>query len=648
MDADRRASSPWQKSRNPECAGESACATTMDQQFAEQGGTGIQPAELLSRAPRSLTAYFDLNCGRHSLTVVAQNGAASVSERPSAETESGGHGTSTKKALLLFAVLAIALCSAQVATRPQPAPILDYIKQTWIVLTRSNRDLARSAVDPKFTPLPDGRWPVYVSHSVDLDPIRRQLQREMPASELQKIDLRQLPEEPARIVAQGLLYLPSPYVVPGGRFNEMYGWDSYFIQLGLLRDGELKLAKDMADNFLYEIREYGKILNANRTYYLTRSQPPFLTQMLLGVFRRTGDRRWLESAVPAVEAYYRYWTTGSHLTPETGLSRYFDSGEGPAPEVVAAERDSAGRTHYELVKEYFRTHPISDYDVSQYYDRSQNQLTALFYTGDRSMRESGFDPSNRFGPFSIDIIHYNPVCLNSLLYLMEMQTAEIMDILGSNAAAQLWRDRAKDRAGRINRLMWDPKDGLYYDYDFVRRRVRKYPFLTTFYPLWAGIATPPQAARVHQNLGRFERPGGLQTSARQTGNQWDAPFGWAPLQMIAAEGLRRYGFRDAADRISVKFLSLVRDEYRKSGAIVEKYEVVHRTSEVGSGIRFGYRSNEAGFGWTNAVFAVLLDSLNPDRKRDVLSRLEHTSVQEIARIAMAPCHSPGSLHPVQP
>jgi alpha,alpha-trehalase len=418
----------------------------------------------------------------------------------------------------------------------------------------------------------------------------------------------------------------------------MYGWDSYFIQLGLLRDGELAHAKDMADNLVYEIREYGKILNANRTYYLTRSQPPFLTQMLLGVFRRTRDRRWLERAVPAVEAYYRYWTTGPHLTPETGLSRYFDSGEGPALEVVAAERDSRGRTHYELVKDYFRTHRIADYDVSQYYDRFEDRLTALFYKGDRSMRESGFDPSDRFGPFSIDIIHYNPVCLNSLLYLMEMQTSEIMDIVGSDAGAQLWRERARDRAARVNQLMWDSKDGLYYDYDFVRKRIRKYPFLTTFYPLWAGIATPAQAARIYGNLGRFERPGGLQTSSRQSGNQWDAPFGWAPLQMIAIEGLRQYGFTEAADRISVKFLSLVRDTYRKSGTIVEKYDVLRRTSELSGGIRFGYRSNEAGFGWTNAVFAALFDSLSPSRKREVLSRnavLEREPGQEIAPIAAA-------------
>ena len=166
--------------------------------------------------------------------------------------------------------------------------------------------------------------------------------------------------------------------------------------------------------------------------------------------------------------------------------------------------------------------------------------------------------------------------------------------------------------------MWDAEDGLYYDYDFARKRLRKYPFLTTFYPLWAGIATHEQAGRVAANLMRFEQPGGLQTSTAPSGNQWDAPFGWAPLQLIAVQGLRRYGFHEAADRIAIKFLSLVRDEYLKSGTIVEKYDVVRRATEVSGDIRFGYRSNEVGFGWTNAVFVTLLDELGPGGKRDVM------------------------------
>ncbi len=183
----------------------------------------------------------------------------------------------------------------------------------------------------------------------------------------------------------------------------------------------------------------------------------------------------------------------------------------------------------------------------------------------------------------------------------------------------VWRKRAADRAARINRLLWDEKDGLYYDYDFVRKRLRRYPFLTTFYPLWAGIASREQAARVVRALPMFEKPGGLETSTNQSGEQWDAPFGWAPLELIAVQGLRRYGYNQEADRISTEFLSLVRDEYRKSGRIVEKYDVVHRTADVGSEIHFGYRSNEAGFGWTNATFTVLLDALPPKAKAVLLA-----------------------------
>lgn len=507
---------------------------------------------------------------------------------------------------------------AQVTPQPHRTPILQYIAQTWKDLTRTHAQLAAAAVDPKLQPLPNGRWPVYIPASLKARATNELLQREMNPADFSKIELRTLPSNHSAIEHHGLLYLPRPYVVPGGRFNEMYGWDSYFIQVGLLRDGELALAKDMADNFLFEIREYGKILNANRTYYLSRSQPPFLTQMLLGVYRKTGDRKWLKDAVPWIEKYYRFWTTEPHLTPQTGLSRYYDLQDGPAPEVVSAEKDAQGRTHYELIREFFRTHEIKSYNVDQYYDRRDNYLKPLFYKGDRTMRESGFDPSNRFGEFNIDVIHYNPVCLNTLLYLMEMQTAEILEIVGRGKEVGSWRARAKERAEKINRLMWNAEDGLYYDYNFVTNSIRRYPFLTTFYPLWAGFATRDQATRVAANLSKFEAEGGLQTSTYRSGNQWDAPFGWAPLQMIAVQGLRRYGFHEAADRIAVKFLTVVHDDYVRRGAIVEKYDVVQPLRDVSAQIQFGYSSNEVGFGWTNAVFTALLDELSSENRKKVL------------------------------
>jgi alpha,alpha-trehalase len=529
---------------------------------------------------------------------------------------------------LIYALLVTGLCfqharsQAQPQQRPQPQPqhdpILIYIKKTWALLTRSNHVLATAAVDPKFHADPDGRWPIYVSRSEDIRRIAKQLHQELAPAAFAKIELRVLPDDPSKLDEQGLLYLPNPYVVPGGRFNEMYGWDSYFIQIGLLHDGETELAKDMADNFLYEIREYGKILNANRTYYLTRSQPPFLTEMLLGVYAKTKDRKWLEDSVPAIDKYYKFWTTEPHFTPSSGLSRYYDLGEGPAPEVLSAEKDAQGRTHYELIKEYYRTHKVTDYDVGEYFDAKRDILTTLFYKGDRSMRESGFDPSDRFGKFNVDIIHYNPVCLNSLLYLMESQTAEILRLLDRPADAAIWDQRAQERAGRINQLMWDEQAGLYFDYEFVHHHLRHYPFLTTFYPLWAGFATKDQAAAVVKNLAMFERPGGFETSINASGNQWDSPFGWAPIEMIAVEGLRRYGYNAEANRISREWLSLVLEQYQQSGIIVEKYDVVRRTSRVSGEIHFGYSSNEAGFGWTNGVFTRLLDQMPPEEQKQLL------------------------------
>ena len=323
--------------------------------------------------------------------------------------------------------------------------------------------------------------------------------------------------------------------------------------------------------------------------------------MILGVFAATKDSDWLRSTVPAIERYYTFWTTAPHLIDEIGLSRYFDRGEGPAPEVIGDERDAAGRTHYDRVREYYRTHEFRDYDVSLYYDRAKDQLTDLFYKGDRSMRESGFDPSNRFGPFSVDIIHYAPVCLNSLLYQMEADAAAIAKILGNDAGERLWRERANARQERVNRLLWDEKAGLYLDYSFRTRQRRSYQFATTFYPLWVGLATGEQARRVRSNLSKFEAPGGLLTSTEVTGSQWDAPFGWAPLQMIAVAGLRRYGYEEDADRLATKFVALVTKEFEEHGTIVEKYDVRRRESDVEAGIRFGYAANQIGFGWTNGV-----------------------------------------------
>jgi alpha,alpha-trehalase len=515
--------------------------------------------------------------------------------------------TAVLRARHLFVVLALACARPSVppADALAPArldPVRAYIKRSWAVLTRSNADLPEAAADPKF-PQPAGRpWPVFVAAGEDRAAIARQLATLLSPDRLARIELLPLPAA----APPGLLYLPEPYVVPGGRFNEMYGWDSYFILLGLLRDGEIARAISLTNDFLYEVERYGKVLNANRTYYLTRSQPPLLSGMVRAVFAATGDRAWLARARAALESTHRFWTSPPHLAGDTGLSRYFDTGEGPAPEVVRSERDAQGRTHYDRVRAFYRTHSVPDYDVAAFYDRARDALTPLFYTGDRSMRESGFDPSDRFGPFGADVINHAPVCLNVLLAVLEQDLAAVCRTLGDEPAAQRFAAAAETRHQRIDRFLWDEPTGLYVDWNFSTNRRRLYPFATTFWPLAAGLASPAQAARVRANLPRFERPGGLRTSERVTGNQWDAPFGWAPLQLFAVRGLERYGFHAEAARLARAFVSLVVEDFERRGAIVEKYDVERRSSAVEGAIHFGYAENQVGFGWTNGVLLELL------------------------------------------
>ncbi|HEY4361360.1 MAG TPA: trehalase family glycosidase [Bryobacteraceae bacterium] len=506
------------------------------------------------------------------------------------------------------------------ANAPDCGPLLrieGFISQTWTALRRANTSPLKAASDDKVAKT--GNVIVYVPRDLPAAKIASLLQRQLTPSEIRLVSVLPLPEG-VEDVKPGLLYLPHPYVVPGGRFNEMYGWDSYFILRGLLQDGRLTLAKNMTDNLVFEVEHYGKVLNANRTYYLSRSQPPFLTQMVLEVFHRTGDEAWLKGTLPALEKYYDYWTREPHLTPSTELSRYEGGEDTPAPEVLASENDNEGRNDYVRVRQYYRTHTVTAYDVSRFYDRDHDRLTPAFYRADRAMRESGLDPSSRFGPFSVAILDYNPVDLNCLLYRMEQDLASIHSTVRQPALSAVWAARAERRAEAINRLMWDEKAGLYFDYDFVHQRRSNYPMLTAFYPLWTGIASPDRAARVVSHLPEFERAGGLQTSTWQSGDQWDAPFGWAPLHLIANEGLRRYGFHGDADRISAKFLAMVLRDFTEHGTIREKYDVVAARSDLAAGLHFGYGTNEIGFGWTNAAFLVLLHELSPQAREDFRQR----------------------------
>ncbi len=532
--------------------------------------------------------------------------------------------------------------------------ILNYISRGWGLLTRSMQS-CDTFTDVKSTGKPVLYLPATVAEPQALTDLEKNC----------RINVRHLPapiRKPGEIDVhaihpQGLLYLPHPYVVPGGRFNEMYGWDSYFILRGLLRAGKRKLARGIVENFFYEIGYYGMVLNANRTYYLTRSQPPFLTSMIMAVYESDkaagrDDRAWLAKAYPFAVRDYEFWNRKPHLAGSTGLSRYYGLGTGPAPEVI-----DGNPNYYRYVAAYFLRHTqvatgvlvrstspaelpetprpfFSVYLCGGTAKPSPTDcglaervgLTANFYKGDRSMRESGFDVSFRFGPFGADTEDYAPVGLNSLLYKSAEDLARMSMLLGKKGQAREWRQRAALRRERMDKYLWDAKRGLFFDYNFLTHTRSSYVFATTFYPLWAGLASPEQAKAVAAHLSLFLEPGGLVTSRRKTGAQWDYPYGWAPLQLIGEEGLRRYGFDEAADRVGYRFLGTVLRNFDQDQTIREKYNVVTRSYKTH--VEAGYKKNVIGFGWTNGVFLVLLHSLPESWRKRLAEKRKISSARQ--------------------
>ncbi|MGH9404701.1 MAG: trehalase family glycosidase [Terriglobia bacterium] len=538
----------------------------------------------------------------------------------------------------------IAATPAPAGLNPRVAAALEYISSSWAVLTRSMSE-CKTVYDPKSP----GGSTLYFPTDFPIPAPIANLKRSCP------VDIRHLPHvihhlgqgEVSKVHPQGLLYLPHSYVVPGGMFNEMYGWDSYFILRGLLKAGRLNLARGMVENFFFEIGHYGAILNANRTYHMTRSQPPFLSEMVRAVYdaeqaRGENGRAWLREAYPFVARTEEFWTHAPNLAGSTGLSRYFDLGQGPAPELGSSSDD-----YYRQVASYFLTHPASaggyliwtrpkhqasapvgspvgplfpaylcnpsGHSAAQGLPRAgcaragSAALSRAFYKGDRSLRESGFDITFKFGPFGAGTPDYAPVGLNSLLYREETDLEWMSRRLGKSADAAKWRARADQRRHEITTYFWNPERGLFFDYNFKAGAQSDYVYATTFYPLWVGAASAGQAQATVGNLPIFDEPGGIVMSRETTGGQWDYPYGWAPLQLIAVEALRRYGDNTDANLVSARFLSMLTDNFARDHTLYEKYNVVTRSSETR--VRVGYTKNQVGFGWTNGVFVTLFDDL---------------------------------------
>jgi alpha,alpha-trehalase len=438
-----------------------------------------------------------------------------------------------------------------------------------------------------------------------------------------------------------------PFVVPGGRFNEMYGWDSYFESLGLLADGRVELARAMVDNFVYEIENYGKILNANRTYYLNRSQPPFLTAMISAIYPRLKkgeeSRRWLRRALQAaMKEYAGVWMNADRLTP-TGLSRYFGDGHGIPPEVEPGHFDF-------ILKPAARRHRLTLAELERRYNSGELKDPALdeFFAHDRAVRESGHDTTYRWRVNGRDrAADFVTVDLNSLLYRYELDLARLVrqEFGGELAAADgeapvradEWRARAARRKALMLRYLWDPERKLFFDYCYKDAVRSTYVSATAFYPLWAMDAADAESrilsdqdarAAAANLLASLEMAGGLASTAeaslRREGDpkhprQWEFPNGWAPHQMIAWEGLRAYGLAGDSARLTYRWLyTIARNAADYNGTVPEKFDVVKRShavfAEYGNvGTQFSYITQE-GFGWMNASFQVGLASLDPARR----------------------------------
>jgi alpha,alpha-trehalase len=532
----------------------------------------------------------------------------------------------------IFALLLFLFAGRPVWAQAEPAPeptIDAYIHHGWDSLSRSMSE-CQSLVDPKVTTPPLLYLPFGAPTPTELLRLRTQC----------KIQIAHLPHriqhlgdvKESEIPRPGLLYLPNRYVVPGGRFNEMFGWDSYFIILGLLRDGRVDLARGMVENFFYEIENYGAVLNANRTYFLTRSQPPFLSSMIRAVYdaeiardpspaNRARQQKWIAHAYPYAHRDHDFWLSSMHRAGQTGLARYLDIGEGPVPDI--ADHSS----YYIDVIDWLVAHPDvhTNFLISAPENPSPAEWAVLaktscdpshsvvcrlawshgyrlsrdFYKGDRAVRESGFDISFRFGPFSGSTHHYAAVCLNSLLYKYERDLADFATMLHLTAQVPQWKQQAEARRRAINKYLWNADKGLFFDYDFTTSKQSSYVYATIFYPLWAGQATAEQAKAVDAHLDLLDKPGGLACSTYASGLQWDLPFGWAPLNWLAVDGLRKTGYLNDARKVSEEFAHTIRTSFEKEGTNHEKYNVETGSSNVE--IIAGYQ-NVVGFGWTNAVY----------------------------------------------
>ncbi len=394
-----------------------------------------------------------------------------------------------------------------------------------------------------------------------------------------------------------LIPLPQPYVVPGGRFREVYYWDSYFTMLGLIASGRTDLVRSMLDNFAHLVRTIGHIPNGNRTYYLSRSQPPFFASMV-GLYARATDTTQALRYLDALEAEHAFWMDGAErLAPGQTYRRVVRLPDGPVLNRYWDDRPEPRPESYR-----------QDYELGQTLPEAQREA---FYRNVKATAESGWDFSSRWlrdpkDLRTLETTELIPLDLNSLLYHAERTIAALRAFRGRSDDAEV-ADRfaraAEQRRQALLAAAFDPITGFFYDVRWRSgERVDDRPTLAAAAPLYFGLATPEQGRRVAARLGReFLRPGGFVTTLIASGQQWDAPNGWPPLEWLAIEAVRRYGRADLADAARDRWLTLNRHTYRETGKMTEKYDVVSLNRPAGG----GEYPTQDGFGWSNGVALAL-------------------------------------------
>jgi alpha,alpha-trehalase len=400
-----------------------------------------------------------------------------------------------------------------------------------------------------------------------------------------------------------LILLPHPYIVPGGRFREIYYWDSYFTMLGLQVSGRIDLIENMVNNFSHLIGTIGYIPNGNRSYYVGRSQPPFFSLMvkLLSEEKQkinNEEEDPLTKYLPSIEKEYQFWMKGSDTLTNSHqakhrvvrmpdgsiLNRYWDENDSPRPEAYK-----------------------EDVELSH----QSNQKPEELFRHLRAAAESGWDFSSRwfkdvnsFG--SIHTTEIIPVDLNCLLYHLEKTVADAYQLSGNRIKAGEYLKLASNRKSAIKKYCWNEEQKFFFDYDFVDQKQKKQLTLAAAFPLFFEIASPDQAMAVEKILReKFLKAGGMTTSLLNSGQQWDAPNGWAPLQWTAYKGLLNYGFDDLANRLKTNWLNANQKVYSKTGKMTEKYDVWNDNGEASG----GEYPNQDGFGWTNGVYLSMIESI---------------------------------------